>query len=399
MLRRTAGLMKSCQAYSTRRPYVSANDLFGEEEPEVLTVENSKTVRSFQAYPINKKINGRFVSIYNKDTNKSLWDVLRLLFSTPKQHLKLPGVADSKELIKRIIPDRAKIRSTSSPHATWFGHATCYFQSGGTYFLTDPVWGQRASPLSFIGPKRFSPSPIEIEDLKIDVVLLSHTHYDHMDVESVKRIGNRALVVPLGVGAILKSMGVTNWVELDWWGSYNYLAKDGNNIEVMFVPTKHWTSRTPFDKNTCLWGGYAVFTPEAKFFFCGDTAYASVFKLIGDNLGPFDFAAVPIGAYSPRWFMKNVHCNPEEAVKIHEDLRAKQSMAIHWGTFPMTSEDPVEPALELARLRDLRNINTSDFFTMAQGETIILGEEPQYDFATLYKEHYDHYLDNLRKVN
>lgn len=215
--------MKSCQAYSARRPYVSANDLFGEEEPEVLTTENSKTVRSFQAYPINKKINGRFVSIYNKDTSKSLWDVMRLLFANPQQHLKLPGVTDSKTLIQRIIPDRTKIRNTSSPHATWFGHATCYFQSGGTYFLTDPVWGQRASPLSFIGPKRFFPSPIEIEDLKIDVVLLSHTHYDHMDVESVKRIGNRAVWLVTFLDCILLSTVFSSrtcycvgWFRLGW---------------------------------------------------------------------------------------------------------------------------------------------------------------------------------------
>lgn len=198
------------------------------------------------------------------------------------------------------------------------------------------------------------------------------------------------------MGKILSAVGVNNVVELDWWDSYHHLTPSGTSIEVMFTPAKHWTSRSLWDRNTCLWGSFAILGREAKYFFGGDTAYCNVFKLIGENLGPFDMAAIPIGAYSPRWFMKDVHCNPEESVRIHQDLRAKQSFGIHWGTFPLTEEDPIEPALELARVRDLRNIPAKFFFTMAQGETAYLDHQPVHDVASMYDENYGHYLQILR---
>ncbi|RYH18943.1 MBL fold metallo-hydrolase [archaeon] len=175
------------------RPYVSASELiFGEDPPVILTPENSKPVKSFQAYPIAKNIRGKFVTPYCKETKKTVWDLLRLLTTSKKKTLSLPNITNTLDLLKPVIVDRAKLRDTTAPHVTWLGHATCYFQTEGAYFLTDPLWGSRASPFSFIGPKRYSNMPIEIEDLKIDVVLLSHTHYDHLDMHSVKRIGNRA---------------------------------------------------------------------------------------------------------------------------------------------------------------------------------------------------------------
>lgn len=205
-------------------------------------------------------------------------------------------------------------------------------------------------------------------------------------------------IVPLGVKEIMKSFGVTNVTELDWWQSYHHITPTGKTAEIIFTPTKHWTSRSLFDRNTCLWGSYVVKTAKSKFFFTGDTAYDEVFKLIGEKYGPFDFSAIPIGAYSPRWFMKDVHCDPVEAVQIHEDLKSKQSAAIHWGTFPMTDEDKVEPALELARARDLKKLPASSFFTMAQGETLSVGEEPQHDFGTKHFDLYGEYLTLRRNI-
>lgn len=259
------------------------------------------------------------------------------------------------------------------------------------------MWSDRASPLSFAGPKRYIQPPIELEDLKIDVVLLSHTHYDHLDIASVCRIGNRAhWIVPLGVKQFLVNLGVTNVTELDWWQNYHYINAEGKTAEIIFCPTKHWTSRTLFDRNTCLWGAFAVRSGQTKFFFTGDTAYCEVFKLIGEKFGPFDVAAIPIGAYSPRWFMKDVHCNPKEAVQIHQDLRSKQSVAIHWGTYPMTDEDKIEPALELARARDLIELPVENMFTMAHGETWNIGDLPSYDLATKYPHLYGEYLNEQR---
>ncbi len=197
--------------------------------------------------------------------------------------------------------------------------------------------------------------------------------------------------------ALLKDLGVTNCVELDWWGSYHYMHPDsGATVEVVFTPSKHWTARTFFDRNTCLWGGYALLGPKSRFFFTGDTAYCSVFKHIGAKYGPFDLAAVPIGAYAPRWFMKDVHNNPEEAVQIHRDLCAKQSVGVHWGTFPLADEDPAEPALELARVRDVQGVLVSEFFTMAVGETVEVGQTPHHDLATVRSDLYGVYLDSLR---
>jgi N-acyl-phosphatidylethanolamine-hydrolysing phospholipase D len=183
---------------------------------------------------------------------------------------------------------------------------------------------------------------------------------------------------------------------LDWWQNCHFINAEGKTAEVIFCPTKHWTARGFCDRNTCLWGAFAVRSGNTKFFFSGDTAYCEVFKLIGDKLGPFDVSAIPIGAYSPRWFMKDEHCNPNEAVKIHQDLRSKQSIAIHWGTYPMTDEDKIEPALELARARDLVELPTDKMFTLAHGETWIVGDQPRNDLATKYPYLYGKYLESKR---
>ncbi len=204
-------------------------------------------------------------------------------------------------------------------------------------------------------------------------------------------------IVPLGVKALLKTFGITNCVELDWWASYHYLTAAGSTIEVVFTPSKHWTARTFLDRNTCLWGSYAVLAQKSKFFFTGDTAYDPIFKHIGAKYGPFDLAAIPIGAYSPRWFMKDVHNNPEEALQIHKDLNAKQSAAIHWGTFPLADEDPIEPALELGRVRDIHGVSHKEFYTLAHGETVQLGEASAHDMATVRSDLYGVYLDSLRQ--
>ena len=246
------------------------------------------------------------------------------------------------------------------------------------------------------------PPPVEIEDLVVDVCLLSHTHYDHMDIPSIKRIGNRALwIVPLGVKSLLKKIGINNCVELNWWQTHTLKHSPSlesttlisKNVEIVFTPAKHWSGRTLFDRNTALWGSFAVLTPSCKFFFAGDTSYCSIFKTIGKHFGPFDLAAIPIGAYKPRWFLKEVHCDPSEAIDIHNDLMAKQSIGIHWGTFPLADEDLQEPPLELARVRNLKNISVNDFFTMKHGETLLVGDSSSHDFATVNPTLYNSYLE------
>mmetsp|Transcript_19675 Transcript_19675/g.39701 ORF Transcript_19675/g.39701 Transcript_19675/m.39701 type:complete len:411 (-) Transcript_19675:101-1333(-) len=387
---------RSVKPFMAVRSYISLKDIFfGDSESEI---ELSRA--GTNSHPVAKKVNGRYISPWSAQTEKRAFDTLRYFISSRQNRLKLKKkqVEDTSKLLTTLRVDRAKCKSTKKPHVTWIGHATCYYQTEGVFFLTDPLWSERTSPSQMFGPKRYVDPPIEIEDLKVDVVLLSHTHYDHLDYGSAQRIGNKALwVVPLGVKAILKDMGVTNCVELDWWQSHTHFSPStGANIEIIFTPAKHWTARGLLDRNTCLWGSFAVRSPQSRFFFTGDTAYCPVFKQIGDSFGPFDFAAIPIGAYAPRWFMKDVHCNPEEAVRIHQDLRARRSVGIHWGTFPMADEDFIEPALELARSRDVLNVSASDFFTMKHGETLYLDESSNHDFATHNTDLYGDYLDALR---
>jgi N-acyl-phosphatidylethanolamine-hydrolysing phospholipase D len=306
--------------------------------------------------------------------------------------------ADVSSVLAPVPVVRSKMFVTERPHCTWIGHSTVVFQTDGLTFVTDPIFSQACSPVPMFGPFRVVKPAAEVEELDaIDVVLLSHTHYDHLDLPSARRIGNRALwVVPLGVKALLRAEGITNCVELDWWQTHTISCRGaqhaGKTVDIMFTPAKHWTARGLFDRNTMLWGSFAVLAPSSKFFFAGDTAYCDVFKTIGDHFGPFDLATIPIGAYKPRWFLKEVHCDPAEALQIHKDLRAKQSCAVHWGTFPLADEHVVEPALELARARAEINVPTQEFYTMAHGETLFVGEAPAHDFATKRPELLQQYL-------
>jgi N-acyl-phosphatidylethanolamine-hydrolysing phospholipase D len=270
----------------------------------------------------------------------------------------------------------------------------------GVNILTDPIWSDFASPMQFMGPKRYMPPALDLERLNVDVVLLSHTHYDHMDWATLQRIGNKAMwIVPMGVKALFSEINITRVHEMDWW-QHHVLDESSDvpgRLEIVFTPTKHWTSRTPFDRNTCLWGSFAVLSPSGKFFFGGDTAYHPFFKIIGDRYGPFDFAALPIGAYKPRWFMKDNHVNPAEAVQIHTDIKAKQTVAIHWGTFPLSDEDYIEPALELGRVRKLAGVSAEEFFTLAHGETWIAGQTPKLDFASINAKMFDEYMESCER--
>lgn len=340
-------------------------------------------------------INGRYISPWCHDTKKGISDVFGWLMTRKQSQLNLPNLSDSNSTIQVVEVDKTMMNCSTIPHFTWMGHASGYYHVDNVRFLTDPVWSKRSSPVQFSGPVRIVEPPIELDDIKVDVVLLSHTHYDHLDYTSAKMIGNNSLwIVPLGVKAILNNFGITNCVELDWWDTYEILAPNGNKINIIFTPSKHWTARSFFDRNTCLWGGYAVISPNHRFYFAGDTAYCSIFKAIGEHLGPFDMAAIPIGAYKPRWFMKSSHCDPNEAVQIHMDVKSKKTAAIHWGTFPLADEDHAEPALELARARIEHGVSKDEFFTMAHGETINDKDSPLYDYATVNPDLFSYYVNS-----
>lgn len=233
---------------------------------------------------------------------------------------------------------------------TWVGHATHLIQLPGLNLVTDPMWSSRASPVPFLGTKRFVPAAPPIDDLpRLDGILLSHDHFDHLDRPSVVRLRNRfgpelPWYTPLGYADWFRRLGMRNVVEMDWWDEHE-LA--GTGYRVVCTPARHWTRRTPWGTNRRLWSSWAI-VPESegrpRLYFGGDSAYASHFRAIGSRLGPFHANILPIGAYDPRWFMKFSHMNPEEAVQAWEDLGGEGAfLPSHWGTFRLTFEDPLEP--------------------------------------------------------
>jgi L-ascorbate metabolism protein UlaG (beta-lactamase superfamily) len=265
----------------------------------------------------------------------------------------------------------AELRANrSETKLTWIGHATLLLQVGGVNVLTDPIFSERASPVGFLGPQRKVPVPIPLAELPhIEVVLVSHNHYDHLDLPTLRALNAQAggpptFFAPLGVGALLRDEGIGTVVEQDWW---QFTELQG--LRIHQVPAQHFSARTPFDRNEVLWGGFVVEHPALRFYFAGDTGYSRDFADIGERLGPIDLAALPIGSYEPRWFMRAMHINPDEAVQAHRDLGARFSVAMHWGTFEMTDEAIDEPPKALARALQAQRVPPERFFVMKHGET------------------------------
>ena len=226
------------------------------------------------------------------------------------------------------------------PTLTWIGHSTLLVQLDGVNVLTDPQWSPRASPVAFGGPRRVTPAGLAFEALPpIHVVVISHDHYDHLDVATVTRlweVHRPRFLVPLGHRGWFGDLGITDVEELDWWQE-----RVVRGVTFTCVPARHFSGRTPWDRNRRLWSGWTVAGRDRRLFFAGDTAYDDVFKEIGARLGPFDLAAIPIGAYVPPEIMWWSHTTPEDALRVFADVRGKAFVPIHWGTFDL-AEEPIE---------------------------------------------------------
>ena len=283
----------------------------------------------------------------------------------------LPRMPEGGYRFQQQRPDIAWLKANrQEPSLTWIGHATFLLQFGGMNLLTDPHLTERASPLGFMGPRRVVPAAMRFHDLPhVDAVVISHNHYDHLDLATVKRLSRQAggsplFLVPLGLKAWFAGHGIHNVVERDWWESHLHAG-----LAFHLVPVQHWSARTAWDQDRTLWGGWMVEQPQFRFFFAGDTGYSRDFRDIAARFAPIDLAALPIGAYEPRWFMQVMHVNPEEAVRIHQDLRARYSVAMHWGTFILTDEPLDEPPHRLVAARRAAGIPAERFFVMQHGET------------------------------
>ncbi|WP_203141498.1 MBL fold metallo-hydrolase [Marinobacter mangrovi] len=271
-----------------------------------------------------------------------------------------------------LRPDAHRLNQPpEAPQLTWLGHASFLFQYGGLNVLTDPVLSERASPFTFVGPKRYTPPPLDVAALPtIHRVLLSHNHYDHLDESTVRQLHRRfgdalCFCIPTGLRPWFEKRGIQNLVELGWWES-RVLSDDD---EVFFLPTQHFSGRGPRDGNATLWGSWLIEIDGYRLYFGGDTGYGGVFRQIGDLFAPIDLALLPIGAYEPRWFMSPVHVSPEEAVHIHKDIGAQQSVAMHWGTFVLTDEPMDEPPRRLQQALEGQGVAEADFRVMQHGET------------------------------
>ncbi|CAM9324429.1 unnamed protein product [Chrysoparadoxa australica] len=267
------------------------------------------------------------------------------------------------------LEDLLSHSSEDDMRVTWIGHATVLVQMNGLTILTDPMFSERASYLQSVGPKRYTPPAIALEDLpKVDLVLLSHNHFDHLDTASADAIGNSALwLVPLGLKRWFSRRGIVNCVEMNWWDETELPI---GRTKVACLPAQHWSARNGFDRNQSLWSSWAVISGSESFFFGGDTAYCPVFPSIADCYGPFDISALPIGAYEPSWFMKSKHCSPDEAVKIHSEIKSRRSIGIHWGTFDLANDSYLQPPRDLKDACEKAGLPGEEFKVIQHGESV-----------------------------
>ncbi|KAI8074023.1 beta-lactamase superfamily domain-containing protein [Gongronella butleri] len=266
-------------------------------------------------------------------------------------------VPDFETIFKQRIKEERPARNVTF---TWFGQSTCLISMDGLAILTDPAFSKRTVN-DYVGPKRLRPVPCKLKDIhaKLDIVLISHDHFDHLDESVVYELGNSVTwYIPLGLRDWFLKRGVENFVEMDWWQEIRHSTRP--DIMIACVPAMHWSgSRTPFEKNGTLWCSYVVKSRHDTVFFCGDTGYSpELYQAIGKMYAPFTLAAIPIGSFKPASLMKCVHISPDEAIQVHDDLQAPTvSVGIHWGTFLMSEEHYLEAPRTLARLWAQRDLH------------------------------------------
>jgi len=297
----------------------------------------------------------RFTNSDGKSNNKSLSEIIR--WSSERNR-------PDPEYIEVKNRHDSKIFNTDEPYAFWIGHASFLVFNGDITILFDPIFSERASPFKLFGPKRLIKPAIEISNLpNIDLVVISHNHYDHLDIQSLKDLQNRfpdiVILIPKGDSQLLEKYNIKKAKEFLWWD--NYKIKDST---ITFTPAQHWSARGLADRNKSLWGSWYVSYMGRNIFHAGDTGYSNDFKEIRKRLGKVDFAMIPIGAYSPNWFMNYSHVTPEQAVEIAVDLNAKESVAMHWGTFILSDEPVLEPKERLKVAAKDKDIN---FYTTSPG--------------------------------
>ncbi len=258
---------------------------------------------------------------------------------------------------------------------TLINHASILIQIDGINILTDPIYSRRASPSQVVGPARVHQPGIAFEDLPpIDVILISHNHYDHLDEGTLRRFADMErqplILAGLGNGALFEEFGLTQYRDLDWEDSIDF-----GGVRFTFTEVRHRSGRGLTDQMKTLWGGFAIHSASGSVYFGGDSGYGAHFKATGDKHGPFSVALLPIGAYEPRWFMADVHVNPREAVQAHLDLRAQRSIGMHFGTFQLTYEAIDQPVTDLVAARAELGLSDSAFIVLQPGDSQLIAPD------------------------
>ncbi len=320
-------------------------------------------------YPVSDHFDGsRFFNPGNEGTHGAM-DIVKLLAT-----IRFEAWPDRVENQKSERADVATPENLNSGEVavTFIGHASALIETTAITVITDPVWSEQVGPTRWLGPTRVRDPGIAFEELPhIDLVIISHNHYDHLDLATLKRLHARfspTFLVPLGDARLFTNAGITDVREMDWW-EVHAIAE----AKVTFTPNQHGSARGLFDRNKSLWGGYMIETGSTRVYFGGDAAYSSAYREIRERLGAPDVALLPIGAYEPRWFMKSVHMNPADAVRAHLDLEAGHSVGIHHGTFQQTEEAIAAPPRALEEALKYAGLDAGDFSVPVTGSRRIHG--------------------------
>lgn len=277
-----------------------------------------------------------------------------------------------KRVENRSFPRPPERVAGEALKATWIGQSTVLLQTAGLNILTDPFLSMRASPVPFAGPRRARPAALDAETLPpIDVILLSHNHYDHMDLRALRRIARRhaaRVVTPTGNARWIRRAAPSVRIDELGWGE----ALDSGGLRIHLTPALHWSKRGLFDANTALWGAFVIEAPGGNIYFAGDTGFGSgsTFADVRAQFGPPRLSLLPIGAYEPRWFMHPQHMNPDEAVKAHKALESRASLAIHHGTIQLTDEPIDAPVTALRQALAQHSVDPESFLVPDAGEIL-----------------------------
>ncbi|WP_293908281.1 MBL fold metallo-hydrolase [Sphingobacterium sp. UBA5670] len=319
---------------------------------------------------LSDHFNGRkfFNPTLEKQISPGISDVIKMMREEREKWPKYVEDCGIPNLNEKLGEDDVAI--------TFVNHATFLIQFQNINILTDPVWANCASPVQWFGPKRVRPCGVALNDLpKIDLILLSHNHYDHLDVDTLKILNERfspKVFAALGDKKLLNRIGFSDVEEFDWWDS----IKISRNTEITFAPTQHSSGRSLFDRDKSLWGSYYIQHENRSIYFGGDSGYSTHYKEISKRLGSPEFALLGIGSYAPNWFMKAIHTNPGEAVTAYQDLGAKLGIGMHYGTFQLSSEGYDQPQRDLQTALEERGLSKDHFITLPEGETrFFLGTE------------------------